>query len=216
MRLPLASLTIAAPDASTLEPFVSLILDEVNVRDVVLTDDVESVGEWVLALIPSVLGPRVGADVQRLIKAVKAGTWERDTDGVVRVDGRVLADDEFTLRLVPADETTSRAVGGGGLITLDLTSSPELEAEGTARDDHEGVVLAELGVPARSVGLLHQGVVDAAILCDGPEADGPRATSLRAIRDLRLEACKPKPLVRGEQHPPWDTWRSAPWRPSNE
>ncbi len=133
VRLPLASLTVAAADTDELEPFRSIIADEVNVRDVVLTDDVAAAGTWVLSLVPAVLGPRVGADVQHLIKAVKAGSWTRDDNGVT-VDGRTLADDEYSLRLVPADEETTRALIGGGLVVLDLTPSPELEAEGTARD----------------------------------------------------------------------------------
>jgi len=133
VRLPLASLTVAAPDAAELEPFRGLVADEVNVREVVLTDDTAPFGQWVLSLVPGVLGPRAGADVQRLIKAVKAGNWSAGADGVT-VDGRRLADDEYSLRLVPADEQTSRALPGGGLVVLDVTASPELEAEGTARD----------------------------------------------------------------------------------
>jgi isoleucyl-tRNA synthetase len=135
VRLPLASLTVAAFDAERLEPFRDLIMDEVNVRSLSLTTDVHATGQWELALVPAVLGPRVGADVQKLIQAVKAGTWERAEDGTVTVLDRRLADDEFTLRLVPADESVSRSLGGnGGVVALDVTSNPSLEAEGTARD----------------------------------------------------------------------------------
>ncbi|HEY2428047.1 MAG TPA: isoleucine--tRNA ligase [Acidimicrobiales bacterium] len=135
VRLPLASLTVAAPDAPELAPFRDLIAEEVNVRRVELTDDVGAAGDWVLSLVPKVLGPRVGADVQRLIGAVKAGEWSRADDGTVTVLDRVLADDEYTLRLVAADEAVSRALAGvGGVVVLDTTASPELEAEGTARD----------------------------------------------------------------------------------
>src|SRR5581483_12222528 len=81
VRLPLASLTVAAPDAAELEPFRGLVADEVNVREVVLTDDTAPFGQWVLSLVPGVLGPRAGADVQRLIKAVKAGNWSAGADG---------------------------------------------------------------------------------------------------------------------------------------
>jgi isoleucyl-tRNA synthetase len=133
VRLPLASLTVAAPWAEALRPYVELIGDEVNVRAVELTEDVGSVGQWVLSLVPAVLGPRVGADVQKLIKAVKSGDWSHGADGSVSVLDRVLADDEYTLRLVPADEAVSRAVGEG-VVVLDVTPSPELEAEGVARD----------------------------------------------------------------------------------
>ena len=40
VRLPLATLTVATPDAESLRPFTDLIADEVNVKQVVLTDDV--------------------------------------------------------------------------------------------------------------------------------------------------------------------------------
>ena len=40
VRLPLARLTVAAADAAALQPFADILRDEVNVKDVVLTDDV--------------------------------------------------------------------------------------------------------------------------------------------------------------------------------
>ncbi|HEX7166926.1 MAG TPA: isoleucine--tRNA ligase [Acidimicrobiales bacterium] len=135
VRLPLRSVVVAMPGAEALRPFVDLIADEVNVKDVTLTDDVDTHGEMVLQLVPAVLGPRVGPDVQRLIKAVKAGNWERTEGGGVAVDGRVLEDDEYTLRLVPRDDSTTRALPGNvGLVVVDVEVTPELAREGLARD----------------------------------------------------------------------------------
>jgi isoleucyl-tRNA synthetase len=135
VRLPLAKLTVVAPDADTLRPFTPLIADEVNVKDVELTTNVGDAGRFVLALVPAVLGPRVGADVQKLIRAVKAGEWEHRDDGSVVVGDRTLAPDEYVLRLTPPDETVSRTLPGAeGLVIVDVTPTPELEAEGLARD----------------------------------------------------------------------------------
>ncbi|HEX2038740.1 MAG TPA: DUF5915 domain-containing protein, partial [Acidimicrobiales bacterium] len=135
VRLPLPALTVATPGAERLAPYTRLIADEVNVKDVRLTADVGSAGSLVLQVLPAVLGPRLGPDVQKVIKAVKAGEWERRPDGSVVVGDRMLADDEYTLRLVPADEATSRALPGeAGVVVLDTTVTPELEAEGLARD----------------------------------------------------------------------------------
>ena len=134
-RLPLASLTVAAPDSERLAPFSDLIADEVNVKDVLLSGDVESVGELVLQIVPSVLGPRIGPEVQQIIRAVRQGDWQRDDDGSVQVSGRILEDDEYSLRLVPHDQGAGRPLPGGeGVVVLDLTVTAELEAEGTARD----------------------------------------------------------------------------------
>ncbi|HVE47050.1 MAG TPA: isoleucine--tRNA ligase [Acidimicrobiales bacterium] len=135
VRLPLPRLTVAAPDAAALEPYRRLIADEVNVKEVELSADVGSVGSVVLQVVPGVLGPRIGGEVQKIIKAVKAGQWERTPDGAVSVAGRVLEPDEFVLRLVAADEQAGRALPGDeGLVVLDLAVTPELETEGLARD----------------------------------------------------------------------------------
>jgi isoleucyl-tRNA synthetase len=134
-RLPLASVTVAAPDAAALDPYRSLLADELNVKEVHLTTEVASVGELRLQVVPAVLGPRVGPEVQKIIRAVREGRWERRADGSVEVAGRVLADDEYSLRLVPRDEAAARALPGeAGMVSLDTVLTPELEAEGTARD----------------------------------------------------------------------------------
>jgi isoleucyl-tRNA synthetase len=107
----------------------------VNVKEVFLTPDVESVGELRLQVVPGVLGPRAGAQVQQIIRAVREGRWSRREDGAVEVDDRVLADDEYSLRLVPRDGTAGRPLPGDvGMVALDVVLTPELEAEGLARD----------------------------------------------------------------------------------
>lgn len=135
VRLPLPRLTVAAADAEALEPYRRLIAEEVNVKEVVLSTDVQALGSVVLQVVPSVLGPRIGGEVQRIIKAVRAGQWERCGDGAVKVAGRTLEPDEYALRLVAADEAAGRGLPGNeGLVVLDLALTPELEAEGLARD----------------------------------------------------------------------------------
>ena len=75
VRLPLARLTVAATDAATLQPFADILGDEVNVKDVVLTDDVAAYGRFEVAVNARACGPRLGGDTQKVIRAVKAGEW---------------------------------------------------------------------------------------------------------------------------------------------
>ena len=82
VRLPLASLTVAHPDATSLAPFTDLIADEVNVKAVELAQDPASLGRFELTVNPRVLGPRIGAQVQQVIRAVKAGEWTQSGDGI--------------------------------------------------------------------------------------------------------------------------------------
>jgi len=133
-RLPLLAATVAGEGVEALAPFRSLIADELNVREVRFTGAVSGAGELVLTVNPRVAGPRLGAQVQEVIRAAKAGQWQRDGDTVV-VNGVCLEPGEFELRLLPKDEATSRALPGDDtVVVLDVTLTPELEAEGMARD----------------------------------------------------------------------------------
>jgi isoleucyl-tRNA synthetase len=136
VRQPLANLTIAARDAQTLDPYRGIIADEVNVKEVVLTSDLDAVGAFELTVVPSVLGPRVGKQVQQVINAVKQGDWTQDeTTGVVTAGGVELADGEYVLRLVAADPSRATTLPSNtGVVVLDTDLTPKLEAEGVARD----------------------------------------------------------------------------------
>jgi isoleucyl-tRNA synthetase len=134
VRLPLASLTVATADASSLTSFADLVKDEVNVKDVVFTDDVAAYCEQVLTVVPRALGPRLGKQVQQVIKAVKAGDWEL-VDGSPVAAGIALREGEFELKLVASDVQNSAPLpAGAGVVVLDTAVTPELAAEGLARD----------------------------------------------------------------------------------
>jgi isoleucyl-tRNA synthetase len=134
VRLPLASLTVATGDATTLAPFADLLADEVNVKDVVFTEDVAAYCQQVLTVVPRALGPRVGKQVQQVIKAVKAGEWEL-VDGAPVAAGVTLQEGEYELKLVASDVANSAPLpGDAGVVVLDTTVTPELAAEGLARD----------------------------------------------------------------------------------
>jgi len=134
VRLPLARLTVATPAADALRPFADLLADEVNVKDVVFTDDVAAYCEQVLTVVPRALGPRVGKQVQQVIQAVKKGEWEL-VDGAPVAAGVTLQEGEYELKQVAADVANSAPLpGGAGVVVLDTVVTPELLAEGLARD----------------------------------------------------------------------------------
>ena len=81
VRLPLASLTVAHSAAPALTAFAELIKDEVNVKDLVLSDSPASLGTVQLSVNPRALGPRLGKQVQDVIRAVKAGDWSAGSGG---------------------------------------------------------------------------------------------------------------------------------------
>ncbi|MSV95718.1 MAG: isoleucine--tRNA ligase, partial [Actinobacteria bacterium] len=138
VRLPLGELTVASPLANALQSFVSIITDEVNVHKVTLTTELGQVAKHELQLIPAALGPRLGANTQKVIVAVKKGDWSINGD-VVIAGGVVLEPHEFQVRLVAAagdTETVASAAlaDGQGIVLLNIELTDALLAEGAARD----------------------------------------------------------------------------------
>jgi len=138
VRLPLSKLTVAlstSVDPAALEPYRYLIADELNVKSVELSDDIAAHGRFELAVNARAAGPRIGKDVQAAIKAVKAGEGVLRSDGTLEAGPAVLLPEEFSSKLVAADpDWTAALADGAGLVVLDGTVTPELEAEGWAKD----------------------------------------------------------------------------------
>ncbi|SDX99689.1 Isoleucyl-tRNA synthetase [Amycolatopsis xylanica] len=135
VRLPLARLLVAAGDAELLREFTDILRDEVNVKSVELTTDVAAHGEFQVAVNARAAGPRLGKDVQTVIKAVKAGDWSTSESGAVVAAGIELIEGEYERKLVAKDSGAAAELpGGGGLVLLDTDVTPELAAEGLARD----------------------------------------------------------------------------------
>ncbi|WP_310529302.1 DUF5915 domain-containing protein, partial [Nocardioides sp.] len=141
-RLPLAELTIVVARPDRLVPFTSIVADELNVKGVrlldVATDEAHAYGvQQRLTVNARAAGPRLGKDVQLAIRGSKSGDWSIAADGTVTAGGLALVEGEFSLETVAADTGADTATGvlpGGGFVVLDTALTPELEAEGVARD----------------------------------------------------------------------------------
>ncbi|QAY70523.1 isoleucine--tRNA ligase [Xylanimonas protaetiae] len=151
VRQPLARLTVAVSDPAALADYAGLLRTELNVKDVELVQADAGTAERFgiverLAVNARAAGPRLGRGVQAVIKGAKAGAWARDAAGVVVVttdDGEVpLLETEYELTTVVGGSSSDDAAAalaaavlpGGGFAVLDLALTPELEAEGYARD----------------------------------------------------------------------------------
>jgi isoleucyl-tRNA synthetase len=140
-RLPLSSMTVVIAGADRLSGFEDVVADELNVKSVRLLDadhpDAASYGvSQRLTVNARAAGPRLGKDVQTAIKGSKSGDWSVSESGEVTAGGLVLQEGEFTLETVAggSDGTATGMLPGGGFVVLDTALTPELEAEGVARD----------------------------------------------------------------------------------
>ncbi|AMT93799.1 isoleucine--tRNA ligase [Brevibacterium linens] len=139
VRLPLSQLTVAT-DTDLSSDFTEIIADELNVRTVEVLDvaEAEAAGFSLsqnLVVNARAAGPRLGKQVQQVIKASKSGDWSV-TDGTVVSGGIELVEGEFTLESVAESGTDGMELAAldSGFLALDTRVTPELEAEGMARD----------------------------------------------------------------------------------
>jgi isoleucyl-tRNA synthetase len=135
VRLPLRRLEVAVADPERLRPFVDLVADEVNVKEVALVG-VGDLGRERVEVDLRVVGPKLGPETPRVLAAMRAGEWSFDAAaGTLTVAGHTFGAGEFVRRLEPGDHASTRVLAGeAGLVRLDLTVTPELEAEGIVRD----------------------------------------------------------------------------------
>ena len=116
-----------------MEKLVPLLVDELNVKELqVLTDESEMVERTLYPLLP-VVGPRHGKAVAAIMSAARSGEWRLLDDGRAEAGGVTLAADEFrlTARARPGHEVAEE---GDLLVALDTQLTPELQAEGLARE----------------------------------------------------------------------------------
>ncbi|MCB1273230.1 MAG: isoleucine--tRNA ligase, partial [Leucobacter sp.] len=144
VRLPLAKLTVVTGQKHLLKPFAHILREELNVKKVKLKPLKPGSAEkhgivHTLTVNARAAGPRLGKSVQQAIAAAKSGDWF-EAEGAVTAGGIALQPGEYELTLVTGNgdgEPARDAIGllpGGAFVLLRTETTPELEAEGIARD----------------------------------------------------------------------------------
>jgi len=184
-RLPLSSMTVVVAGADRLAGFEDIVADELNVKSVRLLDaehpDAASYGvSQRLTVNARVAGPRLGKDVQTVIRASKSGDWEVSPSGEVTAGGLALEEGEYTLETVASggDDAATGMLPGGGFVVLDTVVTPELEAEGVARDLVRAVQQAR-----RDAGLDVSDRIALTIAADAATADAARTHAEMVARE---------------------------------
>ena len=186
VRQPLASMSVVSQNCAALGAFAPIVASEVNVKEVRLLTPAES-GLSVsteLSLNPRGFSPQIRKATSQLFKAQKSGEWQVSEDGAtctfpgVEVDGApvVLTGDQFsvTTSVNAAEGQVADVLANGTFVVLDTELTPELEAEGYARD-----VIRAIQEERKNAGL-H--IADRIDLTLGVSAD--RVAAVEAHRDM--------------------------------
>jgi isoleucyl-tRNA synthetase len=135
VRQPLARMWIALPGGRLVEreTLLALAADEVNVKSIeVIGDESELVDRRVKPLLPKI-GKKLGAAIPAVMAAARENDVEYLSDGSVRLGGVTLAPDEVEILATPRPGTVV-AHDEGLVVVIDTELTPELRAEGDARE----------------------------------------------------------------------------------
>jgi isoleucyl-tRNA synthetase len=154
VRQPLARLWLALPGGDLPEraALLELLADEVNVKAVELIGDESAlVDRRVKPLLPRI-GRKYGDRIPAIMAAARSGEFEIRPDGGVDLAGLHLAADEVEILATPRPGTAV-AHDEGLVVVIDTQLSPELLAEGDARELQRAIQdlrrEAELALDAR-------------------------------------------------------------------
>lgn len=132
VRQPLPSITIGDVLG---EEFEAILREELNVKQVIVAN-MSSLARKICRPNARLIGARLGAAVQDVIKQAKAGNFIENSDGSITVGEHTLAVGEFEVAYEPLSSEQSLSVQGafGRVVALDTTLTQDLILEGYARD----------------------------------------------------------------------------------
>jgi isoleucyl-tRNA synthetase len=118
-----------------LREFEEIISDEVNVKSVIIQNDVESYVTTKVSLNFKEIGKRIPESIKEIISLYKAGNWKINDDLSLSVGDNRLIKNEYEINLEPKNPSNTKPLSDKkSVVILNLEITKELEEEGFARD----------------------------------------------------------------------------------
>jgi isoleucyl-tRNA synthetase len=136
VRQPLAKIEIyGKAGVSVLSKYENIIKDELNVKQIIISENLQDKATLNLKINFPVLGKRLPDKIKQIIPLAKQGKWEKLADGRIKIADEVLEKTECDILLEPKDKKGAAPLStNDALVVLDLNITEELKNEGIARD----------------------------------------------------------------------------------
>ena len=147
VRIPLNAITIYSKADHDLSRFIDIIKDEINVKNVLFSNNVASVVNDVAKIDLKKCGKKFGKDLKSAVANINDKKYTitgKGNDRVLTIEGfddKPLAADEFFLQILPCDVKTTKVCGKDDehavkdmAIVLDINVTKSLYEEGIVRD----------------------------------------------------------------------------------
>lgn len=134
IRQPLPKITIIAENSQKFAAFANIIQEEINVKEVVYSDDIDHFAQKKLSIHFPILGKRIPHKIKDIISASKKNEWTWQNANML-IAGEILQEDEYSLILETKLAKGAKALSSNqAMIIMDLEITEQLKLEGTARD----------------------------------------------------------------------------------
>lgn len=134
-RLPLSKVTIIGENVLFIESYKKFILEEGNIKKVILDPNLARESKVKLEIIFKKVGEKVGNKMPLILQAIKDNSWKKLSNGSILIADEILSPEDFNLKLIPVFEGENyESIENKFLVVLETSISNELETEGIARD----------------------------------------------------------------------------------
>lgn len=134
VKIPLNSIIIHCDNNVKIEEFTNLIADEINVKNVIIQQDIENITKSVVHLNMANCGVKLGKALPSVLGAIKRNDF-KIVDNVLKVLDFELDQDYFSLNFVCEQKNGLKMCDGLQIVVeMDLNINKELLLEGLSRE----------------------------------------------------------------------------------
>lgn len=133
IRQPLTLLTIFTSEKDSLNPFLDIIKEECNIKNITLCNELEKYSKKIISLNTKALSQRIPKKIQKLKKAISENKWEIKNN-ILFIENEKIQQNEYKTTIRPKLGNSNLVLGYHCFVVLNTKITEELKKEAIAKD----------------------------------------------------------------------------------